>query len=142
MTPSQLLATEVPGPLVVVWLKGVIDVENEEKNKYVTCPGRRRDGTVPSYFCMERLDWEMAIILVLEGSCDLTAKKTVKHHLPSNRGDLFLLLFCGFLAFGVSPFFFIRFSNPTATHGVWHNLKCPVGCCSHDVDYLANLVWN
>lgn len=37
MTPSQLLATEVPGPLVVVRLKGAIDVENEE-NKICNMP--------------------------------------------------------------------------------------------------------
>lgn len=38
----------------------------------------------------------MAIIPVLGGSRDLAAKKTVKRHLPGDRGDMVLLLFCGF----------------------------------------------
>lgn len=61
------------------------------------------------------------LILVLGGSCDSTAKKTVKRHLPSNVGDLVLFLFCGFFVVEFSPFLFIRLSN--STHEVWDTLK-------------------
>lgn len=69
----------------------------------------RRGATV---FLDGKIRREMASTLVFGGSRDLTAKKTVKRHLPSNVGDLVLLLFCGFFVVEFSPFLFIKILQP------------------------------
>ena len=82
----------------------------------------------------------MAIVLVLaSGSRDLTAKKTVKRHLPSNCGESGFASFLRFLCFGVLtvPFYTIP---PTLPMGFGIPLSGWLLLTRRGL--LANLAWN
>lgn len=109
-SPSQFLTPEVPeagcrGPSsygrLCSWYKS--------KTKKTICNKPREEetgeGVVPPYFWMESENLEFGQANDGNGSRPFgeaalvirAAKKTVKRHLPSNRGDLLVLLFfCGF----------------------------------------------